>query len=230
MAACAYSQDQSFNVASIKPNPNPRGRPKIEVTPGGLTITPASLSYLIQWAYNIRRDQIVSPPWTRGEFYDIAAKTSAPSTEDQIRVMLQSLLAERFQLAYHRESRMLSVYQMVVAKSGSKLVESKSGEGSNPRTTRISYPLPHTSMAELALKLQELGAVSLPVVDRTGLTGYFDITLTFPEGSRPTDRPGGGNEADIFSILEKQLGLKLEEKKSATEVLVVDRAERPTGN
>jgi uncharacterized protein (TIGR03435 family) len=85
-------------------------------------------------------------------------------------------------------------------------------------------------MAEFATRLQELGAASLPVLDHTGLTGCYDITLTFPEGMRPTDRPDLLGAADTFAILERQLGLKLQERKAEAEFLVIDHAEKPTEN
>src|SRR5262249_34514097 len=143
---------------------------------------------------------------------------------------LQNLLAERFKLAFHRESKIVSVYEMVVAKGGPKLVESKLTEDVYRPSIRTAYELPHVSMSEFATRLVELGAVSLPVVERTGLAGVFDVTLTFPEGSRPMDRTDIPVAADIFTILEKQVGLKLQERKGPTEMLIIDHAERPTAN
>jgi uncharacterized protein (TIGR03435 family) len=157
-------------------------------------------------------------------------KGAEPSTESQFRLMLQNLLAERFKLAFHRETKMLSEYEMVVAKAGPKLVESKLTENVYQRGGRTAYELPHTSMSEFATRLVELGAVSLPVVDRTGIPAFFDITLTFPEGMRPMDRLDIPVVADIFSILERQFGLKLEERKVVAEILGIDHAERPTEN
>jgi len=178
----------------------------------------------------VRGDQIISPVWFKTEHFTIVAKAAEPSTESQFRLMLQNLLAERFKLAFHRETKMLSVYEMVVAKGGPKLVESKLTEDVYRPSGRTAYELPHTSMPEFATRLVELGAVSLPVVDRTGIPGFFDITLTFPEGMRPMDRLDIPAAADIFSIMEKQLGLKLEERKAPAEILVIDHAERATEN
>ena len=220
----------AFEVASVKPNAEGRGREQVQSSPTSLTIRNASLTFYIHWAYDVRFDQITRPAWLNTERYDIVAKTAGPSTESQLRLMLQSLLAERFQLALHRETKPLSVYEMVAAKSGPKLTESKSGDTGGTSTNRASYELRHTSLPEFAVRLAELGAVDLPVVDRTGIQGSFDISLKFPDGWRPSPQPDP-NGVSIFTILEEQLGLKLELRKSATEILVVDHAEKvPVGN
>ncbi len=219
---------QGFDVASVKPNPEGRGREQVESSPITLTMRKASLGFCIHWAYDVRRDQIVGPDWLNRENYDIVAKAAGPSTEHQLRVMLQALLAERFKLTIHRETKTLPVYEMVVAKAGPKLIESKSESG-NVRTGRGSYEIPHTTLPEFALRLQELGAVDYPVVDRTGIPGTFDITLNFVDGYRP--RADAIPGASTFTILEEQLGLKLELRKVPTEVLVIEHAEKiPIGN
>jgi uncharacterized protein (TIGR03435 family) len=85
-------------------------------------------------------------------------------------------------------------------------------------------------MSEFAVRLTELGASDLPVVDRTGLQGFFDISLKFPDGWRPSPRPDAFGAASIFTILEEQLGLKLELRKTPTEILVIDHVEKPSEN
>jgi uncharacterized protein (TIGR03435 family) len=219
----------AFEVASVKPNPDGRGREQVESSPISLTIRKGTLGFYILWAYDARRDQIVGPDWLNRERYDIVAKAGGPSTERQLRLMLQTLLAERFKLAFHRETKTLPVYEMLVAKGGARLIESKSGDSANLRAGRLSYEIPHTTLPEFALRLQELGAVDYPVVDRTGIEGTFDITLKFVDGYRPrADAIPGGS---TFTILEEQLGLKLELRKVPTEILVIDRAEKiPVAN
>jgi uncharacterized protein (TIGR03435 family) len=228
---CQSAAPPAFEVASVKANPNGRGRQLVQVSPGSLSIKKANLQFYILWAYAVRRDQIVCPQWFKTELYDVVAKAAGPAPEAELRLMMQKLLADRFKLTFHRETQTLSVYEMVVAKGGPKLIESKLAENVQYRSDRGAYQLPHTSMGEFATILVELGAVSLPVADRTGIPGFFDITLTFPEGTRPMDRPDILGTADIFGIMEKQLGLKLEERKMPTEILVIDHAERvPTEN
>jgi uncharacterized protein (TIGR03435 family) len=229
---CQSAATPSFEVASIRPDPDNRGLQQVEVSPRSLTIKKGSLSFMMQWAYNVRRDQIINPVGFKAEseLYTVVARAAEPSPENQFRLMLQNLLAERYKLAFHRETKRLAVYEMVVAKGGPKLVESKLTETIYQRSGRTSYELPHTSMSELAKRLLELGAVSLPVVDRTAIPGFFDISLKFPDGMRPMDRLEIPVAANIFDIMEKQLGLKLEERKPAVEVLVIDHAERPTEN
>lgn len=220
---------QGFDVASVKPNPESRGREQVESSPITLTIRKASLAFCIHWAYDLRRDQIFGPDWLTRDNYDIVAKAASPSTERQLRLMLQTLLAERFKLTFHRDTKTLPVYEMVVAKAGPRLVESKSGDDVNLLVGRFSYEIPHTTMPEFALRLQELGAVDYPVVDRTGIQGTFDITLRFPDGYRP--RADANAPVSIFSIMEEQLGLKLELRRAPAEILVIDHAEKiPVGN
>lgn len=227
--AQSVSTPSAFEVASVKPNAEGRGREQVQSSPTNLIMRKASLRFFIHWAYELRLDQISGPGWLNTERYDVAAKTDSPSTEQQLRLMLQTLLAERFKLVFHRETKILPVYELVAGKGSSKLREAKGDEKSELSVTRASYALHHASMSELAERLVELGAVDHPVADRTGIQGSFDFSLSFPEGWRPgptSDRSG----ISIFSILEEQLGLKLELRKSPVETLVVDQAERPSEN
>ena len=219
----------AFEVASVKPNPDARGREVVDVSPIGVALHKASLGFCLQWAYSLRLDQVAGPEWLNRDRFDIDARAAAPTPESRLRLMLQALLAERFRLGLHRETKDLAVYEMAAAKSGPKLTPSTSA-GANPQVTAGSYVIPHVSMADFALRLRELGAVDLPVVDRTNLQGVFDITLRFADGWRPSTRPDPGG-VSIFTILEQQLGLRLELRKSPAEILIVDQAERtPTAN
>ena len=138
---------------------------------------------------------------------------------------MQSLLAERFQLAVHRESKMLSAYVLVVGKTGPKLQESKadSPKGGTSKTHLNAQKATTAKLAEMLGRV--LGG---PVADRTGLTGFYDVEVTWtpdddknPDPSRPS----------IFTAIQEQLGLKLETSKFTAEVLVVDRANKtPTEN
>jgi uncharacterized protein (TIGR03435 family) len=122
--------------------------------------------------------------------------------------MLQTLLAERLHLSFHRETKTLPTYEMTVAKGGAKLVESKTSAGADWHVNQQSYEIPHTSMAGFAQRLLELGAVDLPVVDRSGLDGTYDISLQFPSSWRPSTHPDPEG-VSIFTILDTQLRLTL---------------------
>ena len=112
VACCAvYGQSAEnhpqFEVASVKSIGEGPSREQPQTTPTSLTIRDASLAFFIQWAYDVRRDQINHPTWLDTERYDVMAKTAGPSTESQLRQMLQTLLAERFRLQFHHETKSL---------------------------------------------------------------------------------------------------------------------------
>jgi bla regulator protein blaR1 len=148
--------------------------------------------------------------------------------------MIQSLLADRFQLTFHRDKRELSVYAIRIAKSGSRMARSDSDPHGLPGFTigRRELRFRNTTMAEFASILQGAGSiVDRPVVDQTGLvsTRYdFDLKWT-PDTSQPppdnADAPPG-----FFTAFQEQLGLKLEPIKAPVEVLVIDHVERPSEN
>ena len=125
-ASLAFAQP-AFEVASVKPNPNAKAggegsaRETIDSAPGSLTMRNVSLRSCVRWAYGLRDYQLTAPASTAAERYDIVAKATGPAPVNQLRLMLQTLLAERFQLALHRESRELPVFALTVAKNGPRL-------------------------------------------------------------------------------------------------------------
>jgi uncharacterized protein (TIGR03435 family) len=144
--------------------------------------------------------------------------------------MLQDLLAKRFQLTLHRESRMIPIYQLVVAKGGPRLPppnaeSSLHAAESLPRVQGGSFVFDDASMPEFAAKLSQLRGIDLPVVDRTGIKGTFDLVL---KSAATAAREADG--AALFAIVQEQLGLKLEPAKAAFDVIVIDRAEKPSVN
>jgi uncharacterized protein (TIGR03435 family) len=214
----------AFEVASVKLSQS-TSRPTVEVSPGGLTID-GSLGYILQWGFGVKGYQLTGPGWLASQRYRIAAKPAAPASPGDLRLMLQALLAERFRLAFHRETKEMPVYALVVARSGPKLTESKSeGEAittNNPKRVGSGGTSLRTSMSQLADLLD--GSCPDPVVDRTGLAGRYDFTLdisSYLPGIQPGDLPSILNEA-----LQKQLGLGLERRKVPIEMLIVDRVEK----
>lgn len=220
----------SFAVASVKPdtigtNEGPgRGNEMIQLTPLILTMRNIRLRSAMKWAYRVQAEQITGPAWLESERYAIIAKTNEPVTEEQLRLMLQLLLTERFQIKLHRETREMPVFVLSVDRGGPKFQASAdAGEGG----TR--YGIAKKVIAAKATLSQFADSLTNPlraiVLDETGLAGHYDFTLDLdiyePGDIAPEDMPGL-----VARGLREQLGLKLETRKSPVPVLVVDHAER----
>jgi uncharacterized protein (TIGR03435 family) len=251
-----------YDVASIKlnisggPNMNSAG------SADSFTISNTPVKALIQSAYGVQNYQILgAPDWLTSEKYDINAKLDV-SLADAFRKlgpadrslarqhMMQALLADRFALKIHRETKELPVYTLIVVKSGHKLKEAKPADGGpdapplpassgspsirNSRTTSGPATLTflHTSSADLAATLAT--EFHRTVVDKTGLTFRYDFTLQFMPDDAPIQPSSSAVPADlppsIFTAIQDQLGLKLESGKGPVEVIVIDHVERPSGN
>jgi uncharacterized protein (TIGR03435 family) len=214
-----------FDVASVKSNKSETGVDRIKLTNGSLIIENVSLKRCIGMAYGIAdgRDYLWSgPDWLDSERFDILAKFPAETREHDILIMLRNLLADRFGLAFHYETRQFSTYALVIAKGGPKLHPSEAPEGSYRFKAQGGHATGSSiSMGMLADRLSRPDfQLDHKVVDRTGLPGTFDLTLDWGE-----DGPS------IFTALQEQLGLKLEPRKTPLEVFVVDRVNRvPTAN
>jgi uncharacterized protein (TIGR03435 family) len=266
----------AFQVASIKPSPSnsldPTHQPMgVGYRPGGrLTSVNASLKLLIQFAYAdhdsphwlpLPASRVIGgPAWIDSPGYDIDAKPEGNTDPKHTWMMLETLLADRFKLALHRETRELPVYNLTAVKSGPKLPAAKEASCiSFPPGTLPRYVAGKVDCGYVPL-LMESGALRMegskvhiadliralasvldrPVMDKTGFTGEFDLHLSFtpddtllglPNFGDPGTRPATDpNLPNIFAALEEQLGLKLVAAKGPVEVLVVDHAERPTAN
>jgi uncharacterized protein (TIGR03435 family) len=258
-----------YEVASIKPNKSAGNMVRLMFSPDGLSVTNGTLQMLINAAYGVENNQISGAPnWVNSEKYDIEAKMDS-STADQLRKlgedermverqrMLQALLADRFKLTLHRETKELPTYALVVAKNGLKLQEAKPGD---TYPNGIKGPDGHAGAGMMFMGKEGLTAQGMPiaglvrhlsrqlgrtVVDKTGLTGKYDFTLKWTpderqapmfkgtEGSQPgTDSapPPESTGPSIFTAIQEQLGLKLEAQKGTVEVLVIDHVERPSEN
>jgi uncharacterized protein (TIGR03435 family) len=236
----------NFEVASVKKSTSGRngvqggchgidskyGAAELAAAPplGRCVITDGRLSHLIGMAYGVSMAMIQNAPdWViaGADRFNVEAKAEDPAhtTEAQLHEMLQALLAERFQLKFHRENRDMAGFAIVIGKNGPRLREAKGdevglfGNGGKPRPGEpISLKLRGFSMPQLAALLSQIGPG--PMADKTGLTGEYDFDLTWDESSGPS----------LFTALQEQLGLKLEPRKVPVMFFVFDSAERPGDN
>jgi uncharacterized protein (TIGR03435 family) len=232
---------QTFEVASIRVNKQDSSaaeerRISIDASPGGLIMRNVTLVSCIRWAYDVHDYQITGgPAWRSSERYDISAKSSAVATEPQLKAMLQALLAERFQLALRRESKETAVYVLSVGKNGHRLKSSKiDGERSlRPADRGLSFQ--NASMSDLEQFLSNLPVMDRPILNRTGLDGRFDFTLTLFDGDL-IGTPGevksavaGLSPAAYVDAVER-IGLRLESQRVPIANLTIEHAEKPTEN
>lgn len=254
------AEEAKFEVASIKPSaPNLGHAVRTRIVGGPGTADPGrfstenfSLFYLLSSAYDLKRYQIAAPQWTESALFDVSANVPKGASKAQFRLMLQDMLVERFKLGIHWERRDVDAYQLVLKAGARRLKRAEEATGTErlsemrdtgPAVVRVNgnYRLrvTHETMKQLAARLsQELKA---PVEDATGLDGSYDLTMTWSRdetrGESQTMRLQTQKEIDgdvapgIFTALQEQLGLKLVFKKTAVDVLVVDRINKlPTDN
>lgn len=255
----------TFEVASIKPSGPDDHRTMIQMQPGGgVRTTGTTLKVLIGMAYDVRDFQISGGPgWIQADRFDISAKAEQAAgaelpddprkmtdaqrqtVADQMRERLRGLLADRFHLTLHRETKEESVYALVIGKGGSKLQEAKAGEREGPRgMMRMGRGQLSGQGVQLDMLTRTLSSqLGRPVIDRTGLQGNFDFKLEWtPDPGQAAGPFGGGppgadappppdpNGASIFTAVQEQLGLRLESQKGPVEMLVIDRVEKPSEN
>jgi uncharacterized protein (TIGR03435 family) len=223
----------AFDVASIKSaraNANREGgrRERIEAVPGSLIMGNVRFQTAVRWAYHVQDYQVTGPGWIGEERYDIVAKAGSPAPESELRRMLQTLLAERFQLAFHRQTKEMSAYVVTVGKNGHKLQESTSEGAMDVKPTGPMVAMvQRADLDELASMLSQ--PLQAPVVNMTGLKGRYDfkvdmapyITPEVTSAKSPMDLIGVG-----ITAMQEQLGLKMESKKVPVDLIVIDRAEK----
>lgn len=231
LTSCALWCQQAFDVASIKAAALARAggegslKESLEVSPLSLTMRNVSLSYCMEWAYRVKDYQISGASWIGSERWDIFARTGSPIAEEQLRLMLRTLLADRFHLVFHRDRKELPVYALLKGKSEPRLRESPAGSPSSMTLVRPGLRLAfrYKSMSNLADTLSTLLVIGRPVLDETGIDGFYDFTLDLRELRLP-DAPEPGPSPS--SVLSEQLGLRLESRKAPLEICVIDHAER----
>jgi uncharacterized protein (TIGR03435 family) len=234
LAAMAWPQGQAFDVAAIKQSKvaapavvEGGHRENIEHSPVSLTMRNVSLETCIEWAWGVQEYQISGPEGVLSEKYDIAAKTGTPVSLDRMKLMLQTLLAQRLNLTTHRGTKEIAVYALAPAKSGPKLSKATGARKSAMNRIEGSLVFHDTSMSDFAGYLSTLVFVGRPVIDWTGIEGVFDFTVRFGATNEEMRRVTlDGDGASFFTLIQEQLGLKLEPRRSAVETIVVDRADK----
>ena len=236
-----------FAVATIKPTRPDAPRGGYGIRGEEVTTTAVTVSWMIKLAFNVHAHQISGgPAWLDSERYDTVGKPDIPGqpNRDQMKLMVQKLLADRFQLRFHTEKKELPVYAMVVAKGGPKITVSAGdpndfpGIGFGREPGVLSLVGRNTGLNGVANGLQS-NILDKPVVDQTRLTGRYDFTLRWtpdptqwanfgvPATANPNDLDA---PPDIFTAFEQQLGRKLQPTKAVVDVMVIDRIEHPSPN
>jgi uncharacterized protein (TIGR03435 family) len=237
----------SFEVATIKPSPPNRPGKGFGFRAGHFMTGNTNVDDLIAFAYGLHARQIVDgPSWFAVDLFDIEAKpdTEGRPNQKQMQIMVQKLLADRFQLKFHHDKRELSVYVITVASGGPKLTKTASG----PNDSQAFFfrglgdlVVRNQSMAEFATGMQSV-VMDKPVVDQTGLTGKYDVQLkwTPDEGQFGQFRgtgtvvPPPSNDQNappsLYTAIQEQLGLKIGPGKASDDVIVVDHVEKPSEN
>jgi bla regulator protein BlaR1 len=260
-------ESHGFESASIKPHKSSGAveMSRVSFTPYGFTATNVTLQTLIRDVYRVQASQIVGPPdLLNSDKYDIDARMEK-SVSDELRKldpmqslperqrMLQALLADRFKLTVHHETKELPVYALIIAENGAKLQQAKPGDTyangikgpnghpggpGNVRMGRGTLTGQALSMADFVRALSD--QLGRPVLDKTGLTGRYDLNLQWtPDDSQlpmfkatgtPSASQSAASGSSLFTTMQDQLGLKLESQDSPVEILVIDHVEKPSEN
>ena len=203
-----------------------RGHEIITPSPAGISMINVPLKSVIQWAYHVQPVEISGPGWLDVDRYDVVAKAAGAVPEDQLRLMMQTLLADRFKLTVHRESKEMRAFVASVAKTGLKMKESTSeGDMDIHPSGLASATFQRATVSKLAELLS--GPLQAPVVDETGLRGRYDFTIDLSNVLDPSTPMGINDVIPIFiQVAQQQLGIKIDEKKVPIEMLMVDHAEK----
>jgi uncharacterized protein (TIGR03435 family) len=248
LTACALFAQTGFEAVSIRPGEASRPGWAIHGGPGSsdpglVTMRNIDLFSFVAMAWGLHRYQVSAPDWLNSTRFDISARIPSGVDADQYRRMLQSMLAERFHLAVHRESREMRIYYLSVAKNGPKIKKSPNPSaaagGLQPPPPRATPPPgyhgpvminnPALSMPRLAAFLS--GFLDAPVDDATGLEGDFDVHLRTLASALSPGAISGNAPQSLFDALPEQLGLRLASGKNQADILVVDGMERsPSAN
>jgi uncharacterized protein (TIGR03435 family) len=235
----------AFEVSVVKHNKSADTGSHSDFRDGRFLASNVTLINVLQYqVYDLPESRILGgPKWFNSERFDIEAKLDSATADrlhalpreqrkQQMKAMFQHLLADRFKLATHWETRTLPVYAMVIAKKGPALLSSKEPDGQTGTSESDGLlTVKGETLTQMADTLtQELSReLGRPVIDKTGVQGRFDFVLKFtPETEK--NLPDDGDGPSIFTAIQEQVGLKLESAKAPVTVLVVDHAEMPSEN
>jgi uncharacterized protein (TIGR03435 family) len=240
MACCALAAEQTFEVASIHTRTDGTGeiwtlKPfRFDFSGPTVMIENFRLRDLITYAYDIKDYELLGEPrWADVDRYNISAKAGdgVSLTRDTARPMMRTLLADRFDLKVHTETKEMPVYELVVAKDGPKFKESAPGTQKlltlQSHGKRAMMTVTSGDMAQLAGQFSRINFMDRPVLDKTGLAGRYDYKL---EWGDDTAANADATVVSVFSAFREQLGLILQPARAPVQVLVVDHAERPSEN
>lgn len=240
-----------FEVASVKPSPPEARGGMARPEPGGLRYrgTNLPLRLYISSAYRIKGDQVVGAPgWVDTDRFDIEAQAQKPSSLDEFHLMTRTLLAERFHLRFHFETKEMPLYALTVdtgspATGGAKLTLHDAANSGDPWIEQgMDMPLharwtaTSSSMELFAFRLASV--MDRPVIDQTGLKGDYDFKLAYtmdlppnlPQNAMVNGQPIDTSGPSIFQAVRQQLGLRLDPRKGPVQVMVVDHVEKPSEN
>ncbi len=235
MPAYAYYMQApapAFDVATVKMGGPVEANGMININTGKIlhgvvTLSNATLSDCLIFAYTLTTaDQLAGPDWINQKAvrFEVTGKAPPETPDNQLRLMLQTLLKERFQITLHTEQREMAHYELVIGKNGPKLKDATVGPGEATGRARLDgIRSNRMQMNRLAALLSR--TTRLPVLDKTGLTGFYQFDLRYANevSEAPEENPAGPS---IFTAVQEQLGLKLESRKGPVEVLVIDHAEK----
>ena len=192
-----------------------------------------TLNACIRIAYGLKADQVTGgPKWLDSDRFNIEARATTPARDPELLTMLQTLLAERFQLKIHLDSKLVSGYDLAVAKKGLKIhpVEANGPQRMNWGKGQVLAE--RVSMARFADALARM--LGSPVQDKTGLSGEFSFKFDWSPESQHSHADGGPAELpsgrSLFTAVQEELGLALNPTKAPIEIIVVDKAEKPSEN
>lgn len=224
-----------WDVISVKSNHSLNPSSFMRWNADGIEFRNMTLHGLLLNAFEVRSESQITgyPGWVNSEHFDIEAKMDADTAaayrvlkgtanDDQWHAFMQQILDERFDMKFHIEKRELPVYDLVVGKHGLKLNESAKDENGSSSMGPGKYTAHRMEVGNLAFSLS--GTVGRVIIDKTGLTGRYDVDLTWARDNEPDSGPS------IFTALQEQAGLRLLPSKAQLNVVVIDHLERPSGN
>jgi uncharacterized protein (TIGR03435 family) len=240
----AADANPSFEVATIKPSKPDDQRKAFIVRGNQFSIINQPLTQIISFAYDVQAKQVIGlPDWAESDKFDIDGKPDgegAPSGK-QWKIMIQKLLAERFELKFHKDKKELSVYVLSVSKTGQKMTKNDSAPNGLPGLFFQGLGKLNVRNALMSdfTGLMQSAVLDRPVVDQTGLTGRFDFTLNWtPDDSQfggmgakvppPTDSADA--PPNLYTAIQEQIGLKLEATRAPADVMVIDHVTKPSAN